>query len=236
MQENICSICQKVCKTAKGLKSHIWKCHTEAGVAQKPFKGKTQIPWNKGLSKDSDARVAKISEKISIGQKGRTLTTAHRLKLSLIQKGKIGRPHTIKTKDKLSKMMKERHRAGLAHNIGSSRWNHQPSWPEKWFMTVISNEFIDKNYLREYPFHRFSLDFVWLHKKRVIEIDGEQHERFLEQKARDRVKDALLSQEGYAILRVRWKDICNDAKGSIQRMKDFIDFDPGRAQGGPADC
>jgi hypothetical protein len=37
-------------------------------------------------------------------------------------------------------------------------------------------------------------------------------------------------------LRMRWKDICNDAKGSIQLMKEFIDFNPGRAQGGPADC
>lgn len=236
MQDRTCYHCQKVCKTSRGLKSHIWKCHTEAGLAQKPFKGKTLVPWNKGLNKNSDQRIEQISKKISVIQKGRVLTEEHKQKLSDLQKGRPGKPHSLETKAALSAMMKERHKTGLAHNIGKSRWNNKPSWPEQWFMNVIENEFDDKGYVREHPFHRFSLDFVWIDKKRVIEIDGEQHDRFLEQKERDRAKDQLLAEEGYTILRMRWKDICKDTKPSIQRMKEFIDFDPGRAQGGPADC
>jgi very-short-patch-repair endonuclease len=46
------------------------------------------------------------------------------------------------------------------------------SYPEKWFMCVIKNEFKDKNFVREYPFIKYSLDFAWPHKKICIEIDG----------------------------------------------------------------
>jgi len=42
-------------------------------------------------------------------------------------------------------------------------------------MEVIKNEFENKNYERELPFHRFSLDFAWTELKRCIEIDGKQH-------------------------------------------------------------
>jgi very-short-patch-repair endonuclease len=137
---------------------------------------------------------------------------------------KYPRIPTDEQNKKRSNSMKKAHADGRAWNIGRSRWNNEPSWPEQWFIRVISNEFNDKKYEREYPFHRFSLDFVWLHKKRVIEIDGEQHDRFSDQKERDRSKDELLAADGYAILRVRWKDICNDAKGAIQQMKEFIDL------------
>jgi len=69
--------------------------------------------------------------------------------------------------------MTKAHKEGRAHNIGESRWNNEPSYPERWFMKVIENEFEDKNYTREYPFHRFSLDFAWIEKKKCIEIDGD---------------------------------------------------------------
>ena len=69
--------------------------------------------------------------------------------------------------------MKKAHAEGRAHNIGESRWNNKPSYPEKWFMEVIANEFNDKNYVREHPFHKYSLDFAWLDKKKCIELDGD---------------------------------------------------------------
>jgi very-short-patch-repair endonuclease len=90
-------------------------------------------------------------------------------------------------------------------------------------MQVIENEFIDKNYTPEHPFFKYSLDFAWIHKKRVIEIDGEQHERFEEQKRRDKEKDYLLAKEGWSLLRMKWKDIYNDTEGSIATLKRFID-------------
>lgn len=64
-------------------------------------------------------------------------------------------------------------------------------------MMVIENEFEDKQYVREYPFKRYSLDFAWLHLKRCIEIDGEQHERE-ENKLHDQQKDSALIAEGWS--------------------------------------
>ena len=198
----ICTICNKECKSLKSLRSHEWKMHTDAGRSHIPMQGRHHTDATKNKCREANI--------------GRASST----------KGKPGafrgRTHTESTKQKLSAYMKAAHAEGRAHNIGKSRWANQPSWPEKWFMQVVANEFHDVDYRREYPFHRFSLDFVWLHKKRVIEIDGEQHDRFPEQKARDIEKDRLLIEEGYAIIRMRWKDICNDTKNSIDRMKDFI--------------
>lgn len=203
MDEVYCITCQKLCKNERSLKSHFWKAHTDNGKNHKP--------------------------KIGI-----QFTDDQKLKISKALKGSIpwtrgkpgtfkGKTHSEETKRKLSLEMIKAHKEGRAHNIGSSRWNNEPSYPEKWFMKVIENEFEDKNYQYEKPFHRFSLDFVWEHKKKVIEIDGEQHERFEEQKRRDKEKDKLLLEEGYELLRLRWKDVFHHTKKNIKIAKEFID-------------
>jgi very-short-patch-repair endonuclease len=197
----ICNICNKECKSLKSLRSHEWKSHTDAGVKHIPMLGRKHS--NATKEKCKIVNLGRIS-----GSKGKKFP---------------GRKMSEDAKKKISAGMKKAHADGRAHNIGMSRWNNEPSWPEKWFMDVVANEFNDKNYTKEHPFYRFSLDFVWLHKKRVIEIDGEQHERFQEQKERDSQKDSLLVEEGYDILRMKWKDICNNTKSSILRMKEFID-------------
>lgn len=201
-----CIICGKTFKNEHSLNSHIWKAHTEAGQNHKPATGISNEPWNKGLSKETDSRIKSYSKKISEKLKGRP-----------------GRPTSDSTKIKLSKIMKERHKNGTAWNIGQSRWNNEPSWPEKFFIKVIENEFQDKNYLYEEPFYKFSLDFLWQHKKKVIEIDGEQHERCDKQIRRDKEKDRLLVKDGYQILRIRWKDMCNNTKYWIEVARKFID-------------
>lgn len=128
-------------------------------------------------------------------------------------------------KQKISASMKKAHAEGRAHNIGECRWNNKPSYPEEWFMKVLQNEFgfqKDKDYQMEFPFHRFSLDFAWPERKLCIEIDGEQHERFQEQKERDIEKDSLLKQEGWVELRRSWKDIFNNPKSFIEEVKTLL--------------
>ena len=134
-----------------------------------------------------------------------------------------GKHHTDEQRKNLSEKMKIAHAEGRAHNIGESRWNNEPSYPEKWFMTVISNHFYDKNYTREYSFHRFSLDFAWVEKKKCIEIDGDQHIRFEENIERDKRKDEKLKEEGWEVLRLRWKDLkYNNTQNLIQKAVNFI--------------
>lgn len=144
-----------------------------------------------------------INEKIRSSLKGKKLTDAH--------------------KKAMSEGMKLAHIEGRAWNIGKSRWNNKPSYPEEFFMKVIENEFEDKSYIREYPVSIYSIDFAWVSKKLAIEIDGEQHYRFDEYQERDFKKDTLLENNGWKILRIRWKDIYNNPQEYIKMAKKFID-------------
>lgn len=132
---------------------------------------------------------------------------------------------TEETKKKISASMKKAHEEGRAHNIGECRWNNEPSYPEQWFMRVLKNEFgleKDKDYKMEFSFHKYSLDFAWPDKKICIEIDGEQHQRFQEQKQRDIEKDKLLREEGWFELRKSWKEIFNSPKSFINEVKNLL--------------
>lgn len=135
--------------------------------------------------------------------------------------------HTMSddAKQKIPASMKKAHAEGRAHNIGECRWNNEPSYPEQWFMKVLKNEFgleKDKDYKMEFPFHKFSLDFAWPDKKLCIEIDGEQHEKFQEQKQRDIEKDQLLKEEGWTELRKSWKEIFNSTKEFIKEVENIL--------------
>ena len=63
-----------------------------------------------------------------------------------------------------------------------------------------------------------------MHKKKVIEIDGDQHERFEEYKLRDKEKDRLLIENGWQVLQIKWKDMMKDSKYWIKTSKDVIDI------------
>jgi very-short-patch-repair endonuclease len=135
---------------------------------------------------------------------------------------KRGSQLTSEQKKSISESMKKAHREGRAWNIGKSRWNNEKSYPEKFFEKVIINEFINKNYESEYPIGIYSLDFAWVELKKAIEIDGEQHDRFDEYKQRDIKKDKLCSDNGWEVLRIKWKDLFNNTKFEIERAKQFI--------------
>lgn len=203
--EYICPYCNL--KFSKfGIGSHIWKRHTEAGIN---FTW-TQTAWNKGLTKETDDRVK---------NNGESIRKLHKSNPELWPK----RIHTVATKKLLSKLMTDRHKNGTAWNIGKSRWNNEPSYPEQFFSKVIVSHFEDIEYKTEYPIGNFSLDFAWPHKLKAIEIDGEQHYRFEDQIQRDIRKNKLCDESGWKLLRIRWIDMYNNPKKYIQIAKIFID-------------
>ena len=125
--------------------------------------------------------------------------------------------------------MKKAHAERRAWNIGKSRWNNEPSYPEQFFMKVIENEFVDKNYINEHPIGIYSADFCWPHLKKIIEIDGDQHQRFEEYIERDKRKDEFLNEAGYEVLRVVWKDMFNNPKEMIHICYEFVHIPIDRA-------
>jgi very-short-patch-repair endonuclease len=193
-------------------------CRKNSDGGKKSYVNGRRIPnlkkpsWNKGLTKESDNRIKKGVE-----------TYKKKLDSGKIKRYWEGKTLTEQHKEKISKSMQKAHKEGRAWNIGKSRWNNKPSYPESFMMRVIENEFIDKKYEYEFPFGKYSLDFAWPHKKRCIEIDGEQHIRFEEYKLRDINKDKKLKTEGWLILRILWKDMFNETKKHIEMAKNFID-------------
>ena len=125
-------------------------------------------------------------------------------------------------KQKLSKIMKEKHKLGLAPTLSDLRRKCKPSYPEQWLIKLILNENLNSNYIREYKFHTFSLDFVWLESKKVIEMDGRFHKISEYQKDCDKRKDQLLKNEGWTELRIDWEYCCNNTKEVIEQIKNFI--------------
>lgn len=211
----ICPFCEKKL-TKYGVHNHIPSCVKNPNPIKNNRK-KGHRAWNKGLTKNTDNRVKRGADTykqrlksgdIKIWSKGLTKENDERLKVLA--------EHT-------SEGMKKAHSEGRAHNIGQSRWNNEKSYPEKFFMEVIENEFEDKNYKMEYPLGIFSGDFVWEHKRKVIEIDGEQHER-AEQKDRDRRKNKYMEDNNWTYLRIKWIEMFNNTKHWIKIAKDFIDY------------
>lgn len=125
-------------------------------------------------------------------------------------------------KQQLSNIMKERHRLGLACTLSDLRKKEKPSYPEQWLIKLIENENLNSNYIREYKFHTFSLDFVWLENKKVIEMDGRFHKISEYQQDCDKRKDALLKEEGWNELRIDWEYCYNNTKEVIKQIKEFI--------------
>lgn len=207
-----CNYCDRDCKNPNSLRNHERLCRQNPNRQESSWKihharllcGES-TSWNKGLTKD-DPRIAQASAKIATTLRGRK-----------------NPPLSSEHKASIAASMRLAHANGKAWNIGKSRWNNKRSWPEIFFEMVVMNEFDDKNYVQEYPLSIYSLDFAWLHKRRCIEIDGEQHERFVEYQERDTRKNAVIEAAGWEILRIKWVEMYRDTKYWIRIAKEFID-------------
>lgn len=190
-----CPICSK-CFSKNGIGSHISRAHNRLKLATPS--------WNKGKTKETDSRIAAASLKL----------TGRPSKMK-------GMTHTTETKAKVSAAMKKAHSEGRGWSIGKTRNQREPSYPEKFFMLVIENEFTDKDYQQEYRVSKFAIDFAWVEKKIAIEIDGQFHS-LPEYVERDARKDKCLEENGWKLLRIPWKLMYADPKTWIERAKQHV--------------
>jgi hypothetical protein len=181
----VCNFCGKIF-SKYGIKAHIWRSHTEKGKNFIPCPKGTLVAWNKGLTKETNETVRKISILVS--------------KNTI---GKPGRPQSEETKKRISESRKrflklhpELHpNRILAGN--RSKW----TYPER----IASNWFDKNNISFEYnkKIDKFFPDFTIESKKLIIEIDGEQ---FHKDKSYDKNRDKILSELGYTIIRIDSKE------------------------------
>lgn len=202
-----CKQCNQVFKTRHLLQQHHKQMHLDP---------KNKIySWNRGETKETNASIAKGALALHKKLKSGELTPSFK-----------GKHHTQETKAKLSLSMKKAHAEGRANTFASSRHScGESSYPEKWFMAVIKNEFSDQNYIKEFPFGRYSLDFAWPHKKICIEIDGSQHydQRFPDRIQHDIDRDIFIKSKGWKVLRLRWTYVIKQKKYWIRVAKEFVD-------------
>lgn len=107
--------------------------------------------------------------------------------------------------DNYRQILKESTAVRLAngtHKGWQSRSKINPSYPEKYIMSILDS--MNINYVREFKVNKWFIDFADPNKKLALEIDGKQHD-YPERKASDIQKDNFLINEGWKVLRIRWK-------------------------------
>ena len=99
-----------------------------------------------------------------------------------------------------SMLATKRHQNGDVSFGWKTRSIVEPSYPEKYFISLFEKEGIEVQ--REVKVGRFFIDFV-LPGNIALEIDGRQHDDpvVMEKDAR---KDIVLRKHGYEVVRIRW--------------------------------
>lgn len=185
-----CQFCGKEYKNRNSLCTHERQCKENPNRQESAFvrynKEKGHA-WNKGLTKETDDRVAKQAKTLSESIKG-----------------KPGHKHTEASKQKISTARKRylsEHPDRVPYLINHSS---KISYPEQYFIDLFVAEHIDLKY--HLQFSKYELDFYNEEKKIDVEIDGEQH--YLDKRIyqSDRDRDKFMSDNGWTVKRIRWSD------------------------------
>jgi very-short-patch-repair endonuclease len=189
----ICKHCTKECKSLNSLRNHERLCPKNV---ERNYVSHTKgiQPWNKGLTKESDDRVAKNAAAVSVAMKrkpSRMIWTEERRKAKSDWRKQlhIDHPETHPNRRLSGNRKKMSYPEQVAYNY-LTRYN----------ITFEHNKKIDKYY----P------DFVI--GNIVIEIDGAHwHD-----KEKDKIRDAILTAQGYKVFRI-------DSKENIEeRIKEIL--------------
>ena len=151
-----CPYCGKE-YSKKGISTHIWRSHTDDGLNFDPFKdykvrNKGMIPWNKGLTQENNPIIKSATDKLKDGYKSGRIKSYFTNRI-------LFENH----RENISKGMILAHEEGRAWNIGMSRWNNKPSYPEEFFMKVIEIE----TFLKQSSVHRL----IYIIKYLIQNID-----------------------------------------------------------------
>ena len=75
---------------------------------------------------------------------------------------------------------------------------------------------------RKAPFKTFTLDFVEHQHRLVISLENGEPGRRAKEKAGHIVRDRLLSEQGYVILRLKRMEVEKDLAGALHRIKSVL--------------
>lgn len=220
--KNICSINNKKRRSEYGR----WRClkcniifNTRAEYYSHNKKEHPIDPgssWNKGLTKETNEIVRKHAEKLSNDYRSGKLISSHK-----------GKKMSDETKRKVSTSMKKffkEHPDRVPYVLHHSS---KESYPERYFRELLINEDITGWKHNLYSIGYF-LDFGFKDKKIDLEIDGEQHYTDKSIVNHDIIRNKLILENGWKVIRIRWSSwqSMNDInkKQIISYIKDIINY------------
>lgn len=70
-----------------------------------------------------------------------------------------------------------------------------------------------------WPVHRYYIDIAWPRLRIAVEVDGFEYHSGPAQFQEDRLRDQILTSEGWVVLRVTWQQLAHDPEGFLQRLR-----------------
>ena len=208
----LCQYCGKECKNSNSLCNHERLCKYNPIKQEsnlKEFIGVSHVAWNKGLTKETDDRVAAQSKSLS----------------------KYYETHDAAWVGKnLPEEMKQNIGEGVKRFLIENpdmvpyKRNHssKESYPEEYFTELFQQEGI--KLVKQFSVHSYHLDFCDPDKKIDIEIDGDQH--YLDPKIveHDKIRNKFLEDSGWTLFRIKWSDYKkmthSEKEQIVQKIKD----------------
>ena len=168
--------------------------HCKASFLGKKTGGKKgRVPWNKGLTSETDQRVKKRGEFLS--------KRYYNGELVQHNKGKHLSPEHRKLISEKRKLYLKEHPEKVPYVLNHSS---KESFPERFFREAFTNEGFPK-FTQDKYVNGYFLDFAFEGLNKYIEVDGEQH--YLDKKIveHDFVRQINLGKtEWKCVCRIRW--------------------------------
>ena len=191
----ICKFCNKECKNPNSLRNHERLCklnpNQDTRCLEILYKNRDKwnqsegrTAWNKGLTKETDERLANQGKKFHEHYHGKNGLW-------------FGKKHSEETKKKISETQKKNY-AGKSRYIPVQE--HRKSYAEQYFDVIFTDA------QKQFPVDRYRLDYAWPDTKTYIEVDGEQH--YTEEGLKhDNERTQVLESLGWICKkRIRWSE------------------------------
>lgn len=192
---------------------------------------KGNIPWNKGLTKETDERVKKNAEATSKSTKGRVrkpmiVTPESHEKRSLAKRGNLNPAKRADVRLKISNTIKNTYK--LHPEILQNR---KPSGKNQYsnYYTDIEQKIVDVlnkyniGYTHNTKVGRYFADFI-IFDKVIIECDGSH---WHQDKTKDAVKNSAYHRDGYFVFRLSDTRIFESPESCVMNIIDIMNhLDP----------
>lgn len=136
------------------------------------------------------------------------------------------KPERFKHSDETKQKMREKRLAYMKEHPEDTAWRkrNKPSYPEQCFINFLKENEYDKKFLieREKPYFPYYIDFAFVDIKLAVEIDGSQHVLDEERKLNDKLKNNLLLDNGWKVLRISENVVKHDWETLKTKLNNVI--------------